>query len=74
MADHGYPDGGVEAAFFPLYPLLARGLGELGGGSNSAVLIAAYLVSLAALLGALVLLYRLVAAELGKTLFGPRSC
>jgi hypothetical protein len=71
VADHGYPDGGVEAAFFPLYPLLARGLGELGGGSNGAVLIAAYLVSLAALLAALVLLYRLVALELGKRLARP---
>ncbi len=71
MTDHGYPDGGAEAAFFPLYPVLARGLGELGGGSRTAVLIAAYLVSLAALLAALVLFHRLVSLELGKRLARP---
>jgi hypothetical protein len=71
VADRGYPDGGAEAAFFPLYPLLARGLGELGGGSGGAVLIAAYLVSLAALLGALVVFHRLVSLELGRRLAAP---
>jgi hypothetical protein len=71
VADQGYSDGGPEAAFFPLYPLLARGLGEVGGGSRGAVLVAAYLVSLTALLGALVLFYRLVSLELGRRLAGP---
>ncbi|HEU0019922.1 MAG TPA: mannosyltransferase family protein [Thermoleophilaceae bacterium] len=58
-------------AFFPLYPLLARGLGELGGGGSAAVLIAAYAVSLAAFLAALVLLYRLTALELGRRAAWP---
>src|SRR4051812_43268313 len=71
VADDGYPDGGPEAAFFPLYPMLARGIGELGGGSRGAVLIGAYLVSLAAFLGALGLLYKLVSLELGRRLGKP---
>ena len=71
VANDGYPDGGAEAAFFPLYPLLARGVGELGGGSPGAMLIAAYLVSLAAFLGALALLYKLVSLELGRRLARP---
>jgi len=71
VADAGYPDGGAEAAFFPLYPALARGLGELGGGSRGAALVAAYLLSLAALLGALVLFHRLVTLELGRRLAKP---
>ncbi len=68
IAGSGYADSEVRAAFFPLYPLLARGLSELGGGSDGALLIAAYLVSLAAFLAALVLLHRLVALELGREL------
>jgi hypothetical protein len=71
VANDGYPDGGPEAAFFPLYPLLARGVGELGGGSHGAVLIGAYLVSLAAFLAALALLYKLVSLELGRRLAKP---
>ncbi len=53
-----------RAAFFPLYPLAIRaaaGFTESPGGS----LIAAYVVSLAAFLGALYLFYRLVDLELG---------
>jgi Mannosyltransferase (PIG-V) len=68
IAGSGYGDSEVRAAFFPLYPLLARGLSELGGGSDGALLIAAYLVSLAAFLAALVVLHRLVALELGREL------
>ena len=72
IADTGYPSAdSPRTAFFPLYPLLARGVAELGGGSRGALLIAAYLVSLAALLGALVLLYRLTALELGRRAAGP---
>ena len=71
VANSGYPDGGAEAAFFPLYPLLARGLGELGGGSPGAVLIAAYLVSLGTFLAALAMLYKLVSLELGRRLGKP---
>ncbi|HEU0024694.1 MAG TPA: mannosyltransferase family protein [Thermoleophilaceae bacterium] len=71
IARSGYADSEVRAAFFPLYPLLSRGLAELGGGSAAALLIAAYLVSLAAFLGALVLLHRLAALELGHRLAAP---
>jgi hypothetical protein len=58
-------------AFFPLYPLLARGLSELGGGGSAAILIAAYAVSLAAFFAALVLLHRLTALELGRRAAWP---
>jgi len=72
VADSGYPaDERARAAFFPLYPLLVRGGGELVGGSRTALLLSAFGISLAALLGALVLLYRLVAVELGSRFAGP---
>src|SRR3954454_17821622 len=57
IAHSGY-GGTARAAFFPLYPLLVRGVGTALGGSHAALLIAAYLVSLTAFLAALVLLYR----------------
>src|SRR5205085_9269424 len=67
IAAHGYEHAASgQAAFFPLYPLLVRGLGELGGGSGGALLIASYLVSLGAFGCALYLLYRLVELELGR--------
>lgn len=50
--------------------MLVNGVGLVFGGSQGANLIAAYAVSLAAFLGALYLLSRLVALELG---FGPRK-
>jgi hypothetical protein len=62
IAHSGY--GGPSTAFFPLYPLLVRVLAP--GGSPGALLVAGYVVSLAALAGALYLLYRLVALELGE--------
>jgi Mannosyltransferase (PIG-V) len=65
IADSGYGADPARAAFFPLYPLLVRGVGTLFGGSEGALLVAAYLISLAAFLGALVLLHRLVVLELG---------
>lgn len=72
IANQGY-DGADSPrhAFFPLYPLLARGLGELGGGGAGAVLIAAYVVALAAFFAALVLLYRLTTLELGRRAAWP---
>lgn len=63
LASHGYRHEGVEPAFFPLYPLLMRGLGELTGS----VVVAGVLISLAAFLVSLVLLSRLTALELGET-------
>ncbi len=72
IAESGYPSAdSPRVAFFPLYPLLTRGTAELGGGSGGALLLAGYAVSLAALLGALVLLYRLAALELGRRLAAP---
>jgi Mannosyltransferase (PIG-V) len=72
IAGEGY-DGADSPrhAFFPLYPLLARGLGELGGGGSGAILLAAYAVALAAFLAALALLYRLTELELGRRAAWP---
>jgi hypothetical protein len=71
IADSGYGDSAPRAAFFPLYPLLVRSVGTLFGGSHGGLLVAAYLVSLAAFLAALVLLYRLAELELGQRLARP---
>jgi hypothetical protein len=71
IAGSGYSGSEARAAFFPLYPLLVRGVGELGGGSPGALLVAAYVISLAAFLAALVLLWRLVSLELGRPLARP---
>src|SRR5215207_496601 len=57
IADSGYAGSTTRAAFFPLYPLLVRGVGTLFGGSHGALLVAAYLVSGTAFVAALVLLY-----------------
>ena len=64
VADEGYA-GGPETAFFPLYPLLVRLL-ALPFGSEGALLVSAYAVSLACFAGALVLLHRLVELELDR--------
>ena len=64
-------DSAARAAFFPLYPLLVRAVGTAFGGSHAALLVAAYLVSLAAFLAALVLLHRLTELELGRPLARP---
>jgi hypothetical protein len=71
IADSGYGDAAPRAAFFPLYPLLVRGVGTAFGGSHGALLVAAYLVSLAAFVAALVLLHRLTELELGRRLARP---
>jgi hypothetical protein len=71
IADSGYAGSDVRAAFFPLYPLLVRGLATPFGASPGALLVAAYAIALAAFLGALVLLYRLVSLELGRPLARP---
>jgi hypothetical protein len=62
IAHSGY--SGASSAFFPLYPLLVRALSA--GGSPAALLVSAYAISLASLLGALWLMHRLVALELGS--------
>jgi Mannosyltransferase (PIG-V) len=71
IADSGYGDSPARAAFFPLYPLLVRSLGTVLGGSHGAFLVAAFLVSLAAFIGALALLHRLAELELGRRLAAP---
>jgi Mannosyltransferase (PIG-V) len=71
IADSGYGDSAPRAAFFPLYPVLVRAVGTVFGGSHGALLVAAYLISLAAFLGALTLLHRLTELELGRRLAGP---
>jgi hypothetical protein len=62
IAHSGYD--GASTAFFPLYPLLVRVFAV--SGSPEALLVSAYFVSLASLLGALFLMQRLVAMELGS--------
>jgi hypothetical protein len=64
IAHSGYD--GARSAFFPLYPLLVRSLAPTG--DRAALLVSAYVVSGIALLGALVLMHRLVALELGETI------
>ena len=71
VSETGYGDSEARAAFFPLYPLLVRGLATPFGASPAALLAASYVVALGALLAALTLLYRLVALELGTRLAEP---
>jgi Mannosyltransferase (PIG-V) len=71
IADSGYGDGAPRAAFFPLYPLLVRALATPFGASEGALLAAAYVVSLAAFVAALFLLFRLTELELGRRLARP---
>ena len=68
IAGEGY-DGGADTAFFPLYPLLVRAL-VLPYPSEAALLVSAYVVSLACFAGALWLLHRLVELELGRPVAG----
>jgi hypothetical protein len=60
-----FAGGGVEGrpAFFPVYPLLVKALGGFAGFGVSVVVAVA--ISLVSLLGALYLLHRLTALELG---------
>jgi hypothetical protein len=71
IADSGYGDSAPRAAFFPLYPLLVRAVATPFGASEGVLLVAAYVLSLAAFLGALVLLHRLTELELGRRLARP---
>lgn len=64
IAKIGYGHQAARSAFFPLYPLMMRGLGVLTGSD----LVAGVLISLIAFGVALVLVYRLVALELGAEL------
>src|SRR3954469_1156021 len=62
IAHDGY--SGASTAFFPLYPLLVRAFAV--SGSPGALLVSASFVSLASLSGALWVMHRLVALELGS--------
>jgi hypothetical protein len=63
IARSGYGHGAADAAFFPLFPGLVHVLTPLTGGNPA---LTALLLSTAALLGALVVLHRLVAADLDR--------
>lgn len=63
IATEGYVDGNGSAVFFPLYPLMIRYLSPVLGGHPLA---AALLISNAAALGSMVVLYFLTASELGE--------
>jgi Mannosyltransferase (PIG-V) len=60
IAEHGYDH--ASAAFYPLYPGLVAALGRVFGGHY---VLAGVVVSLAAALGAFLLLYRLALPQLG---------
>ena len=60
IAEHGYDH--ASAAFYPLYPGLVAALGRVFGGHY---VLAGVVVSLAAALGAFLLLYRLALPRLG---------
>jgi hypothetical protein len=66
IAPSGYE--GASTAFFPLYPMLVRGLAVVD--TPGALLVSAYAVSILSLLGALYLMHRLVALELGPDVAG----
>lgn len=61
IAEGGYDDDAARPAFFPVYPLLARGVGALFASS----LVGGIVVSSLAFLVALVVLHRLALVELG---------
>jgi hypothetical protein len=62
IADDGYTANETSTAFYPLYPALVRAVGRPLGDHY---ILAGVLVSLAAALGAFVLLYRLASDRLG---------
>jgi len=64
IAQFGYHQAD-QTVFFPLYPALVAVGGEVLGGARAANLVAASLLSLGCAVGALCLLYKLTALELG---------
>jgi mannosyltransferase PIG-V len=63
IAAHGYADHDGSAAFYPLFPVLTRGVSVLIGGHTFA---AGMLVANGAAFGALLLLYLLTRSELSE--------
>jgi Mannosyltransferase (PIG-V) len=70
IAAHGYANGDGSAAFFPLYPLLIRGVSFALGGHPLA---AALLISNGSFAGSLVVLYALTVRETGSVDVARRS-
>ena len=70
IAQSGYGGRPTLSAFFPLYPVAVRAA-TFNTLSSGALLLAAYAVSAAALVVALVLLHRLVELELGARFARP---
>ncbi len=68
IAHEGY-HAAANTAFFPLYPMLIRTLSLLTGS----YIVAAILISLAALLAALAIIHRLTALELGSEAAGAAT-
>jgi hypothetical protein len=69
IAQDGYryqPGEPNNLAFFPLYPLLMRGVGVVIGGESHHYYLAGMAISRVAFLGALVLLYFLARLDLGR--------
>lgn len=66
IAWNGYGENGVDAAFFPVYPLLTWALGGGPLATPGSLLVAAYAVSTVAFALALNLLHRLAELELGR--------
>ena len=69
IARHGYrynAGGQSSIAFFPLYPLLMRGLARPFGGTDRAVWVAGIVLSLVCFLGALIVLHRLTEWRCGS--------
>lgn len=64
IAQQGYAHE-ADSVFPPLYPLLIRGLGTLFGGTPTADLAAALLISNLALLALFILFHHIAAAEIG---------
>ena len=71
IADSGYGDSEPRAAFFPLYPCSCARWRRSPGLGQAALLVASYLVALAAFVVALTLLLSARLAELGLRLAAP---
>src|SRR5919106_2775023 len=70
IAEFGYMRGqgaGLKLAFFPLYPLLMRGLGLVLGAEREDFYFAGIVISWLAFAGAMVMLYKLARLDLDES-------
>src|SRR5205823_6012079 len=65
IAQNGYSPNGAERAFFPLYPLLVRWLGQLSGLPP---LVTGMLLSIACFGAVVVIFYKWVSLDYGQAL------